>query len=354
VSEFDAGMEKLREVLYAATRRVIAEDLYAAMPPPDDIYDVTLHLDADGELLLARLHETIVASPDVQRALQFSGDREISREIAQGVLQRWVSEYRDLTGNLRAFDEARADELFADLKEMQRRATIPARMTTPVFSFEMDAQELHLRPDLSVASRHANPLIRRNIDLAWGSLLMGGGFPRAVPMFAITSTFESPPERLEADREMDRHERVTSALRLLKACGSPHIGTHLVSVERPALRLPNTIARDIAVARGVPHFSPFADTYVLRRTDEPGLARLVEQLDDHAGDEALTFALRRFADSHARTRDEDKIVDYWVALESMFSKETTEVTYRVSMRAARFIGVTAEERSKLRGSLKRS
>jgi len=38
----------------------------------------------------------------------------------------------------------------------------------------------------------------------------------------------------------------------------------------------------------------------------------------------------------------------------MFSTEKTEVTYRVSMRTARFIGATGDERRDLRGRLKHS
>jgi Apea-like HEPN len=315
---------------------------------------VTLHLDAGAEADVVRLRETILASRDARGALLLGDDQEISDETVRSILQRWVSAYRDLTDQLREFDEGRADELFADLHQMRERAMVPVRMTTPIFNFQMETEELQLRPDLSIVSRRADPEVRRYIDAAWGSVLMEAGAPRAVPRFAITSTFEAAREGLDASPEMDRHERVISAMRLLGVPGSPHIAMHLVSPARPALRLSHTLVRDIGMSRGIAQFNPFADVFALRAPKEPRLVRLVEQLDERAVDTALTFALRRFADAHARTRDEDRIVDYWIALESMFSKESTEVTYRVSMRAARFIGGTADERGELRERLKRS
>ena len=92
------------------------------MPPPDDVDDVTLHLDANADADVARLRETIPRSRDVRRALLFGDDQEISEETVRSVLQRWVSAYRDLTDQLREFDEARADELFADLREMREES----------------------------------------------------------------------------------------------------------------------------------------------------------------------------------------------------------------------------------------
>ena len=227
-------------------------------------------------------------------------------------------------------------------------------MTTPIFNFEMGTEELELRPDLSIVSRRADPEVRRYIDVAWSSVLRQAGAPRAVPRYAISSTFEAAREGLDASREMDRHERVISAMRLLVAPGSPHIATHLVSPARPALRLPHTLVRDIRMFGVSLSSTPSQiSTCFASRRSQNSLASW-NSSDEQADDAALTFALRRFADAYARTRDDDRIVDYWVALESMFSKETSEVTYRVSMRAARFIGATADERSDLRERLKRS
>lgn len=347
-------MEAFREALYAAARHVIEGGLYAAMPPPDDIDDVTLHLDAAGQAGVARLRDAIADSDDARRALLLTDEDAITDETAQALLQRWVSAYRDLTDQLRTFHRARADELFRDLEAMAERETVPMVVTTPIFLFQMDANELRLGEDLAIFSRRANLGVRRDIDLAWSSVLMDGAAPRDVPNFAIRSRFEAARSRFNADPALDRHERVVSALRLLRAQGAPYIGPHLVAVERPALRLPHVPARHVAISRGSPQFDPFAERYALPPAENRRLAEIVQDLEELRDDATLTFALRRFGASYSRSRGDDKIVDYWIALESMFSGESGEVTYRISMRAARFIGATVEERTDLRQRLKRS
>jgi len=66
--------------------------------------------------------------------------------------------------------------------------------------------------------------------------------------------------------------------------------------------------------------------------------------------------LRRFNDSYSRNRQEDKIVDYWIALENLFTNrdERAEITFRVCLRGARFIGSDQNERSRVRNRLRES
>jgi len=342
-------VEAFRDALYVLTRAVIERVLYAAHP--DEIYDVTLHLDDPALADVGRLRELIAENDDVQRALLLGGPP--SQEIATGLFQRWVSAYRDLTGQLTSFEEARADELFADLDAMRSRETVPVVLTTPLFTFVMEQDELELASDLKIGSRRGNPFIRREIDHAGDSLLHSAAFPYAAS-FALTSAFETSRAGLDASSEMDRHFRVISALRLLGGDGAVRVGPHVAAAVRPALCLPNNVSNHAVMAQGVPQFNPFVQTFVLQSADRERLIEFVGQLDALADDAALAFALRRFADSFARTRADDKIVDYWIALESMFSTEKTEVTYRVSMRTARFIGATGDERRDLRGRLKHS
>lgn len=67
--------------------------------------------------------------------------------------------------------------------------------------------------------------------------------------------------------------------------------------------------------------------------------------DKHAFD----LAMRRFAQTYGRWSFEDRLIDYWVAFESLFLPESDlELKYRAQMRIARFVGDTLEEREAIR------
>ncbi len=63
--------------------------------------------------------------------------------------------------------------------------------------------------------------------------------------------------------------------------------------------------------------------------------RLVRRAFDRARDHELDFGLRRFHQSFSRTREEDRIIDYAIVLESTLLKDVKdELTYRLGLRAA--------------------
>jgi hypothetical protein len=69
---------------------------------------------------------------------------------------------------------------------------------------------------------------------------------------------------------------------------------------------------------------------------------------DNNHDTALAFAVRRFNDADERLRDEDVVFDCFSALEALFAGgSTTEITYRLSLRAAKVLRATTEERIEL-------
>ncbi|MNT52886.1 hypothetical protein D3C72_1899370 [compost metagenome] len=56
-----------------------------------------------------------------------------------------------------------------------------------------------------------------------------------------------------------------------------------------------------------------------------------------------------------RTRDEDILIDTWVALESLFVPEKSpEINYRVSLRIAFFLGTTPEDRVEISKNIRYS
>ncbi|WP_232699429.1 HEPN domain-containing protein [Brevibacillus daliensis] len=69
-----------------------------------------------------------------------------------------------------------------------------------------------------------------------------------------------------------------------------------------------------------------------------------------------TVPYRRFLHSLEKNSLEDELLDLWIALESLFVPDGKkgEITYKVRMRIAYYLGETAEERKKIADFIKRS
>ena len=68
----------------------------------------------------------------------------------------------------------------------------------------------------------------------------------------------------------------------------------------------------------------------------------------------MTIAIRRFNFAYNRDRFEDRWVDHFISLESLFSKssEQTEVTHRISTRVSKALATTLEDKKEMRKKMK--
>jgi hypothetical protein len=92
--------------------------------------------------------------------------------------------------------------------------------------------------------------------------------------------------------------------------------------------------------------------YQLRTADIQEVTTVYQQLRRSPGRSKLEVALSRFNTSYGRADYRERIIDLVIALENLFGEETigqtTEVGYRLRMRAARYLGNDACERKHLR------
>jgi hypothetical protein len=61
----------------------------------------------------------------------------------------------------------------------------------------------------------------------------------------------------------------------------------------------------------------------------------------------LDIPLRYFNYAHKREKTEDKLIDYMIAFESLFIKEKAELSYRLSLRVAAFLGGDHTEKGRI-------
>lgn len=279
------------------------------------------------------MQEGIETHPQVQRALAVPAGEHVPHGFALGFLGRWLSEYRDIAGQLRTFDLESAEALFERLPQAAALEAFPAIGTVPLFEFESDLEEVELDSGVAIVSLERHRLARR-------AVLRGLTLPLfmtellGTARYAIRIEFTIPrDEAVDFAQQVDRSERVISALRLLKR-ERVSMGSHTFEIGPPAFRLPFTFLPHLVMRRGAPSGRiPRGDSFRLSQAEVPPLQEIFRKLETHRDDERLVFAVRRYNDASERQRPEDQIVDSWSALEALFASDSTqEVTFRVSVR----------------------
>jgi hypothetical protein len=167
--------------------------------------------------------------------------------------------------------------------------------------------------------------------------------------------FELPIDERPLPEHADSFSDVVSALRLLH---DGWVGARVTLTRRigPSFGLVYGMRAASSLPLSRPTFFPRRETYVLNAEREMNPLRdLYLRLRRRASDSVFDLALRRFHSAYERDIDEDKIIDYWVALEAMFLPDAKqELSYRASLRVSRFLGATPGERRDLFQRTKKS
>lgn len=89
--------------------------------------------------------------------------------------------------------------------------------------------------------------------------------------------------------------------------------------------------------------------------DAPRLELGLARIQARAGILGLQLALRRWRDSADRTRDDDRLIDYWIALEAMFMPDSDKkIKETVSRRASRYTGADPAAQATIKEQLRES
>lgn len=135
-------------------------------------------------------------------------------------------------------------------------------------------------------------------------------------------------------------QRLLSALRLLDS--SP-IDGHSIWHVNPNPFVPNPLPRQPYDALRPPTFS--GERYVITAELAAHLQELWPKTAQLPRDPRLSLALRRFDDSYHRDRSDDRLIDYWIALEALFlSDNQQELSFRAALRIACFVEQVGAER----------
>jgi Apea-like HEPN len=143
------------------------------------------------------------------------------------------------------------------------------------------------------------------------------------------------------------------ALRLLKAQPVGLSGYHWQPVDQPLLFPRHYTPLDF----NRPPMAYLGERYVLTSSDADALAALWPRVRRALTDDLLKIALTRLEDSYHRTKDEDRLIDYWTALESLFlpdDRRIQDMGETVAMVVAHYLGRNVSERNSIRNDITRS
>jgi len=157
--------------------------------------------------------------------------------------------------------------------------------------------------------------------------------------FALETTLLSPERTIDMCEASERFARAVTALRLLK---SGAFGLPLLLAFQTESR---------ALRSALFPFRPriAGQRYSLEGQDAAQLNRISQSLSVVPPSHRYSMALRRFEMAYERWLAEDRLIDYWVALEALFLPDgpPQELRYRASLRVAWFVAQGPGEREEI-------
>jgi hypothetical protein len=229
-------------------------------------------------------------------------------------------------------------------------------LVAPLLRAALDLDSIELRPGARIERFPAETKRELWAAHGWGSLAIDPlpGDEILTTTHAIVIDVEG--QRLGGWDWYKAREQVPLALLALRLLG-PGPVTAPWAMLRPPVEFADYLIRLGASGGLVSH--PLRDVprgrFELTATQAPLVPPLYRYLAADSPPAAFALALRRFTSSYQRVSDEDRLIDYWVAFEALYAPDqTSELRFRVSLRIARLLGSTRDDRVSLFAAMRRS
>lgn len=295
----------------------------------------------------------IRSNPSFSEALVDAGGNPIAREsqpwwIENFVIAPFLYKYFTVVGSP-AFDEQAFGQVFAGLAQAFETPTIVTVVElTPLLNVELGVSEINVGCGLRIRQLSTNEI---------------EGWVNPHPLFPFTSMATMDLLRyqcaIEASYQQPRRDPIGSRSDVPEMVKSLVSALRLLSDRNVFIGFTESTSPDFLTSGGGRSWQPS-----IRRTAEPAEldaeqgARLIgiwDRLRNGSNAELANLALRRWDDATERLREDDKLIDYWIALESLFAPDSSqEVRYRASLRVAAFLGQTPDERGTIYSEIRKS
>ena len=237
-----------------------------------------------------------------------------------------------------SFEERLFEDLFHLLASEIQADMTSVKCTIPLINIHISVEDFFIREDLWIR------------NLLTGELERWINFPIRLPMdsgrisglqcaIEMKSHHRWPSERQRIKEEFKTTEKVLDVLRLLT-------DTNIFAAFSEE-RHQGLLRRHEYGMSWAPSYRRYERTFIFGEDSAKKLKKLWKSLIDGPNKGKVQLALKRFGDTAERLSIEDKLIDYWIALESLFAPESSsEIRYRAALRIASFLG-EGEERTKI-------
>lgn len=304
-------------------------------------YDVTLavarllkHIKGLPELERIRLE--VLESPYADSILVDAGGKRLPSADTQ---LHWLANFYVMPllqayarpDGLLDFDGARAEAVYADLDIFLHATEVAYLFVAPLQNFKGPAEEMMFDDRAKV-----RPLSRDEFQHFWQLGEFGGMIDRTESLrFRSCVETISRVEKLAQPDSGQANECVGKVLTALRMVKPGLVG------------IPAVIQRPVGPFFGPPsgHFTssfagvPFGRTYSVEADELDEAVRVYRALQSTRLEGGLEVAVRRFNLAYQRGRPDDRLLDFWIALEALFLPEepAQELSYRASLRVAFFL-----------------
>lgn len=294
-----------------------------------------------------KLREYLLASPFGESVFVNPGNNRIEDKNAQA---HWFTNYYvipmllEYTGSdqLLAFDSKRAESVYESFQEFLRSDTVTYSVVAPLLRCKGDVESIPLDKFTRV---------RRLPDDELSSLAQGP-FSSQHEVFSLRfciETTEPGPKNLTVPLSA-ADIRVRTALGALRLARTGAVGIASVIRERLA-PYGSAVGKTTITSSGRDLMGP---GYTIATDDAEEIRSLYSVLGRDR-QPTLDLALRRFGNAYERIRHEDRLIDFWIALEALFlPDDRQELSYRASLRVAYLLEDDSERRRQVFDSLRKS
>ena len=239
------------------------------------------------------------------------------------------------------FYEKLFDSLYSRREDYLYSDSVAYLSLTPIFNFEGDFQSLELSPSLTI--RKLSPDEREAIEENFGQFQMGAQLVHSDYVIAQVSIIPKNADisvsSMSAQKNYNEHLILQCALILFRP---GFVGTRF-TVELAREWTPIGGPAKIGFSYEMPFPGP---KYKLIQTDTDNFREFYLEFLAFQKSE-FAIPLRRFNFFYDRQGAEDRIIDSMVAFENLLLPERSELSLRLSVRAANLLGESSSEKHEI-------
>ena len=256
--------------------------------------------------------------------------------------------YVDKAGGFQ-FDEGIFDELFDDLRRDIESLDITVTELSPLMNVEIESDQIQVDHNIQVRRLSTDELEGwlNPVDAGFPFTSSRLTFHELLRLKSAIEVIYQKKRYAPSGSTVEAHEKVwrlVTAMRLLTDA-SPRVAF--------VARTLSCLARGFGTWEGpLPLLGPSAK---IEKSQESRLVELYRKVESSPNLTKIKLGLARWNSAGDRLTEEDRLIDYWIALESLFVPETRQrVTHRTAQRIAAFLGSDGGERGRIYEQMKES